>query len=263
MKKIGFLLILLTVSLWMFSQEDNLQAKLDSIITEADLLYRYEKSAWNSIDLLMADKKLKNNFGGYVVSHSGDTVFVTCVDKTKKKSIARFTYTSRDLDKPCITKLESTPLTLLEKELLEIKIKIINQLSASKYNVTIPQGYGTNFVLLESLNEFKLYILMGTSESGVIPFGNDYLFRTNKKGNITEWKKFHSKMIPAHAKGFESAVHFHSHLKTTPYITATDICTFRLYGKLCGMEEFGVICAATGKNYKYNINTNTIEVIEP
>jgi len=80
MKKIGFFLILLTVSLWMFSQEDNLQAKLDSIIIEADLLYRYEKSAWNSIDLLMADKKLKNNFGGYVVSHSGDTVFVTCVD---------------------------------------------------------------------------------------------------------------------------------------------------------------------------------------
>ena len=117
--------------------------------------------------------------------------------------------------------------------------------------MTIPQGYGTNFVLLESLNEFKLYILMGTSESGVIPFGNDYLFRTNKKGNITEWKKLYSKMISAHAKGFESAVHFHLHLKTTPYITATDICTFRFYGELCGMEEFGVICASTWKNYKY------------
>jgi hypothetical protein len=266
MKQIGFVLILLTASIEMFSQGNNLQAKLDSIINEADLLYRYEKSVWNSTDLLMADEKLKKKYGGYVVSHSGDTVLVTYLDKTQKEGIARFTYISKNLDKPFNTNLESSPLTLLEKELLEIKIKIINQFSDSKYNVTIPQGYNPNLVLIKSVNDFKLYILMGTSESGVIPFGNDYLFRTGRSGTITEWKKFHSRMIPAYSKGpngekVVSAIH--SHLKTTPYITATDICTFRLYGEFCGMEEFMVLCTATDKYYRYNRKTNTIEITEP
>lgn len=266
MKKIGVLLILLFVSLEIFSQKENLQAKFDSIIVEADLLYRYEKSVWNSTDLLVKNQSLMNNYGGYVVSHSGDNVFVTYVDKTQKKSIARFTFTSTDLNKPLTSNLKSSSLTNLEKELLDIKNRILNQLPESKYNVTIPEGYSPNFVLIKNENEFKLYILMGTSEPGVIPFGNDYLFRTDGSGTITEWRKFHSRMIPAYSKGpngekVVSAIH--SHLKTTPYITATDICTFRLYGDFCGMEEFMVLCTATEKYYKYNMKTNTIKVTEP
>lgn len=266
MIKIGILSILLVVSLELFSQKDTLQSKLDSIIIEAELLYRYEKSVWNSTDLLMADRNLKRNYGGYVVSHSGDTVYVTYVDKAQKGGIARYTFTSKDLNKPLLTNLESTPLTLLEKELLDIKIRILNQISDSKYNVTIPQGFNPNLVLIKSENGFKLYILMGTSESGVIPFGNDFLFRTDESGTITEWKKFHSRMIPAYSNGPNGEkvlTAIHSHLKTTPYITATDICTFRLYGELCGMEEFMVLCTATKNYYKYNMHTNTIQVTEP
>jgi hypothetical protein len=72
-------------------------------------------------------------------------------------------------------------------------------------------------------------------------------------------------VIPAQSKGpngekVVSAIH--SHLKTTPYITATDICTFRLYGELCEMDEFSVYSPALGKYFKYRLKENKIEIEE-
>lgn len=262
MRQITILLSLMAFFHTVYAQDENLQIKLDSIIAEADLIYRYEKSVWNSTDLLMADKQLKKNYGGYVVSHSGDSIFVTYLDKDQKERIARYTYISPNLNKPSLVSVESLPLTVLEKELLDIKIKVANQLSDSKYNVTMSEGFDPNIVLIKEKTIYKFYLIMGTKESGVIPFGNDYLFWSDSKGNITNWKKFHSRMIPTYTKddkGRKVTSSIHSHLKTTPYITATDICTFRLYGELCGMEEFSVLCTATKKIYKYNLKSDKIE----
>lgn len=266
MRIITILLYFATIAFNAFSQEENLPFKLDSIVKEADLLYNYEKAVWNSSDLLMADKKLKKKYGGYVVYHSNNTLSVAFIDKSQKQRIAKYSFVNSDLNSPIETNFETSKLNNTEQELLDIKIKIINQLSDSKYDVGIPQGFNPNFVLIKEQAGFKLYILMGTTESGIIPFGNDYLFNTDINGNIKKWKKFHSRMIPAQSKGPNgekviSAIH--SHLKTTPYITATDICTFRLYGELCDMEEFMVLCTATGKYYKYSIKTNKIEITEP
>ncbi|MBK7712556.1 MAG: hypothetical protein IPJ37_17525 [Bacteroidales bacterium] len=68
MKRITILFFLGIIFLNAFSQDENLQFKLDSIIKEADLLYSYEKAVWNATDILMTDSKLKKNYGGYVVS---------------------------------------------------------------------------------------------------------------------------------------------------------------------------------------------------
>ncbi|MHB9055642.1 MAG: hypothetical protein ACYC2P_05745 [Paludibacteraceae bacterium] len=265
MKKLGLTLLLLAVAFSIYSQDENLQVKLDSILAEADLLYRYEKSVWISTDLLLTDKKLEANYGGYVVSHSNDSVLVTYLNKKQDAVIARYTYVSADLSHPAKISTEISTMTMLEKELFDKKIKIFNQLSDSKYNVTFPQGFNPNLVLIKSENEFKLYIIMGTSQHGVIPFGNDYLFKTDKAGNIIYWKKFHSRFIPAESEmpnGEKAISVIHTHLKTTPYITATDICTFRLYKDLYEIEDFRVLCTATGKYYKYNPTTNKIEINE-
>lgn len=266
MTRIIILILFATIYLNAFSQDENLQLKLDSIINEADLLYNYEKAVWNATDLLMTNTKLKKNYGGYVVSHSNDTIFATFIDKSQTQKIAKYFFTTANLNSPFNSEIGLSSLTNIEQELLDTKIKIINQLSDKKYEVSIPQNFNPNFVLIKEKEVYKLYILMGTSESGVVPFGNDYLFWADLNGNITKWKKFHSRMIPVQSKGPNgekvlSAIH--SHLKTTPYITATDICTFRLYGGLCEMEEFMVLCTATGKYYKYAIKTNKIEITEP
>lgn len=260
-----FLLILtLFISLNLFSQEKINQSKLDSILVEADLMYKYEKSVWNSTDLLMSNKKLKKKYGGYIVHHSNDTLTVTYLDKTQKESIARYSYKFDNLNKPLITSIETSKLTTIEKELFDIKGKMTNQLSDSKYNVTIPQDYNPNLVLIKDNNEYRLYIIMGTSQTGVIPFGNDYLFKSDSKGNITYWKKFHSRMIPTMAEfnGQKVTESFHSHLRTTPYITATDICTFRLYAQYTELKKFSVYSPAFGKSMTYILKTNKIEIEE-
>lgn len=265
MKKTFFLLFFLSLFSNTFSQDNNIQAIFDSIITEGELLYRYEKSVWNSTDLLMEDNKLKQQYGGYLVSHLNDTILVTYIDKDQKGSIARYKYIADKFNQPHSLSLEYSPLDALEQELLDIKIKIINQLPDKKYSISFPEKFNPNLVLIKGENEFRFYILMGTAQSGIIPFGNDYFFRTDISGNIREWKKFHSVMIPAETKGPKGEIVIsviHSHLKSTPYITATDICTFRLYAGLSEIQEFMVASAATGQIYKYNLKTNKIQIVD-
>ncbi|MFD2562108.1 hypothetical protein [Aquimarina rubra] len=266
MRKILIVLITVLITALTYSQKDTLQVKLDSIIEEANLLYSYEKVAWNSTDLLMSNRKLKKNYGGYIIYHSNDTIYASFIDKTQKNRIAKYCFTTSDLSKPFESIIKKSDLSKIEKELLDIKIKIVNQLSDPKYKIGFPNGFNPNLVFIKDKEEYRLYIIMGTTESGVIPFGNDYLFTTGMKGNIKDWKKFHSRLIPAQSKGPNGEIvlsAIHSHLKGTPYITATDICTFRLYAELCEMKEFMVLSTANGKYFKYNLNTNKVEIAEP
>lgn len=264
MKKTIFLFTFLISSIC-YSQADNLQAKLDSIIKEADLLYNYEKAAWASTDLTMSLERLRNNFSGYIVSHSNDTIFTSIIDKAQKNRIVKYSFTTSNIDTPFNSNFDISELTEKEKKLLSVKYKIIDQLSDAKYEIGFPKGFNPNLVLIQENTEYKLYILMGTSESGVIPFGNDYLFRADLDGNIKAWKKFHSRLIPVHSKiptGEIVTSATHSHLKTTPYITATDICTFRLYSPYTEITEFEVYSPKMGKYMKYDIKNNAIEVLE-
>ena len=265
MKKALTILIIIFVSTLSYSQSDSLSVKLDSIIKEADLLYNYEKIAWNSTDLLMTKRKLKKQFGGYLIYHSNDTIFASFIDKKQKNRIARYSFLTTNLKTPFYSDLDFKPLSEDEKELLDIKIKITEQLSDPKYEVGFPKDYNPNLVLIKNSNEFRLYILTGTSESGVIPFGNDYLFKADSYGKITKCRKFHSRLIPAKTEiprigKITSAIH--SHLRTTPYITATDICTFRLYAEFTEIKSFKVYSPAIGKYMEYNLKKKTIEVTE-
>lgn len=262
------ILFLLPFSMFGFSQNDTEKMKttLDSISKEADMLYNYEKVAWNSTDLLMSDTKLKQKYGGYIIYHSNDTIFATFLDKEQRNKIAKYTYTTKNLSKPTQSNFDSESLSKNESDLLHIKLKIVDQLSDEKYNVGFPEGFNPNLVLFKDTNEYRLYIIMGTSKGNVIPFGNDYVFRADMQGTIVNWTKFHSRMIPTQTQipnegKVVSAIH--SHLKSTPYITATDICTFRLYAELYGIKEFMVLSTALGVYFKYNIDTNTIEVTNP
>jgi hypothetical protein len=71
-------------------------------------------------------------------------------------------------------------------------------------------------------------------------------------------------MIPAMSEfnGKKVTESTHSHLRTTPYITATDICTFRLYAPYTELEKFSVYSPAIGKTMIYYLKTNKIEIKE-
>ncbi len=259
------LVLIFTCSLSCFSQDSDLNLKMDSILTEADLLYRYEKAVWISTDLLMADKKLKKNYGGYIRYHAKDTTFVTMLDKKQKSKIAKYSFVDTEFEDPIEVNNEDSELSDLEKELLKAKSKLVEKLSDAKYEVTIPNGYNPNIILIKTDFGYRLYIIMGTSQKGIVPFGNDYLFESNSKIEITKWLKFHSRIIPAppHIPGIGTVTSCsHSHLKSTPYVTATDICTFRLYAKYTDLKEFSVYSPAIGSYMKYNLESNKILIEE-
>jgi hypothetical protein len=269
MKKHITLVLIFLLAVSSYSQTEIkaevLKSKLDSIIVEADLLYSYEKVAWKASDIIMQNQSLKQSLGGYFVYHSEDSVFGVFLDKSLKKRIAKYTFTKTDLNVPSNSNYDFVELSPKENELLEIRNTIINQLSNPNYQVTITNGYNPNLVLIKEQTGYKFYIMMGTNHPEIIPFGNDYLFKTNKKGIITSWRKFHRNIIPAQTKmvdGSEVKSVIHSHLRTTPLITATDICTFRLYAELYKMDEFKVLSTALGKYFTYLLKTNTIEVSE-
>lgn len=129
--------------------------------------------------------------------------------------------------------------------------------------VGCPEGYGLNMILMPKDDGYNFYIMTGANKSGIIPFGNDYLFMTDDSGNIQSWKRFHSRLIALDSKGPNGAVAremIHSHLKAEPFITASDICTFMLYGKLCGQRSFQVLSTDLGKYLRYRLDMNTIEI---
>lgn len=260
MKKFLILLSTVFVATITFAQNEKVAAILDSIKNEADIMYQYEKSVWVSLDKVMDDDDLRVSYGGYVVWHSNDTICVTYTDKTQQTCIARYRFKNTNPGAPINFETNNKTFSALEKELISIKAKLIDQANKSKYELTIPNGYNPNYILIKQAGGYKLYVIMGTQREGSIPQGNDYLFWADGTGKITNWKKFHSVLVPIQVNKVASATH--SHLKTTPYITATEICTFRLYAENLGFKEFKVFCTTTQKYYKYLLDSNTIVVEE-
>lgn len=243
---------------------EEINVKLDSIMQEANLLYRYEHSSWISTDLALANSNVKNNFAGYFTYKKEDTIKTIFFDKEQQKIVAEYCFTNNP-GKPTTEIISERKFTSKESELQEIKNKITEQLSDKKYGISIPDGFSLNLILMPENEGYKLYIIVGTTQSNVIPFGNDYVFHTNKEGIIESWKKFHSILIPANTtapNGGKIVEAIHSHLRTTPFISATDICTFKLYGSLYDLNEFSIYSPALGKYLKYNLNKDKIEIIE-
>lgn len=266
MKKTSLLILISLFAGVLFAQQiemsdTELKIQLDSVLAEGNLLYKYEKAAWISTDLARENETLKKDRGGYFVYQVKDEIRVLILGKKNKNCIAEYSFES-DFNSPKSVKIESRELSHQEKELIKVKENILDQLFDQKYEVTIPEGYNPNLILLPFAEKYKLYFIMGTSQLDVIPFGNDYLFIADKDGKIESWKKFHSSIIPGNTtyNGYKVTEMTHSHLKTTPLMTATDICTFMLYAPLYEIDAFSVYSGAIGKYMKYSLKENKITV---
>jgi hypothetical protein len=265
MKRIAVLIAFLSLTINLLSQDNVLQFKFDSIIQEANTLYNYEKAAWNASDLLKEGLSSNSEIGGYVAYHIDDTIIVVYSDINQVMSIAKFRFLNSNLAEPFEMNFDAEVLNDAEYEFFSMKQKILNGIIYGEYEISIPEGYNPNFILIKGQGEYRFYIIMGATKAGVIPFGNDYLFTTDNEGNIMDYKKFHTNIIPTFSKyedlGTVTSA-MHSHIKSTPYITATDICTFRLYAHYTDLVEFKVYSTALGITMRYDLEKNKIELVE-
>ncbi len=195
------------------AQDKQLRTLLDSIQAEAELMYQYERAIWSASDLHFTGQHNDADYGNYVVYHSGDSVIVTFVGKSGERSIARYYFQRLNLRKPIHVDVSSTALSAQEKELYDVKIKMLGQLDDEKFGLQLYEGFNPNFVMLKDGREFRMYMIMGTTKPGIIPLGNDYLFQADYTGNITSWKKFHSRLLPVETTSGDmkilSALHNH------------------------------------------------------
>lgn len=247
------------------AQKDTLQVKLDSILLEADLMYKHEKVAWNSSDLAREDKILTNDFGGYQIYHQNDTIIAVYFDSNQDKALARYYFKYNNLSKPFNSVIKKSDLSKNEKQLISIRMKVLEDLNKNSetYGFSFLEGYTPNLVMLSNENKYHFYLIMGTTKLDIIPFGNDYFFEVNDKGKVLNWRKFHKTLIETSVAGQDGNIpisFIHSHLPMTPLISATDICTFRLYGvDLFDKKSFIVTSTALRMNFIYDADTNKIE----
>ena len=241
--------------------KEEIKQKTDSILVEGNLLYQYEKVAWVSTDQALSLKDIKKSFGGYLIYQSGDSIKAIILDKSHNNCIYEMTY-FKDFTILKSEILISRELNDTEKKLQSIKKKLTDEIFTPEYQISCPEGYSLNIELIPYELGYKLYLLAGTTKSEIIPFGNDYIFFADKNGEVTSWRKFHSRLIPMMTKYQGETVRgiSHSHLVKEPFISATDICTFKLYGSISGIKKFEVLSTALSKVFTYDLDSNTIKI---
>lgn len=264
-------LILLSVfqcSIFIFSQDktysDNeIRQKLDSIKAEGELLFSLENAAWHSSDLVRENNQLRSAAGQYLTYKTNDSAKAVFLNKAENKIVAEYIF-KNDKQKPVKTIFAERNLSNLENDLKNVRSKVTDQLADPKYEVGNYEGFNLNIIIIPAeQGKFKTYLISGTSSNGVIPFGNDYLFISDKNGVILEHKKFHSRLIPTQnpPNGGTLTMSTHSHLRTNPFISATDICTFKLYAPFFpGLKEFSVYSPGLSMYMIYNLEKNTVTV---
>ena len=241
--------------------DSEIKLKTDSILTEGNLLYKFERAAWVSTDMAMARTDIKNRYGGYLIYQTEDTVKSIVFEKGINECIYELQFTT-DFSNPYKEIVGNRQLTENENKLQLLKLKITDEALSAKYDVTCPEGYSLNMQLIPYNIGYKLYILSGTSQTDLVPLGNDYVFFANTSGEINSWRKFHSHLIysPTQYNGKQIVGLMHSHLKTEPYITATDICTFKLYAEFCLLDNFEILSTALSKYFKYDLKEDKIDI---
>ena len=117
MKNMLTLIVLLSSWLTVYSQESytetELKQKCDSIVEEANTLYRYETAAWNFTDMIFAKPGLIETIQNILTYHQGDSIKCVAIDK---QSYCIYEATFLNESAPCSE--VTTRRNLTEQEIL-------------------------------------------------------------------------------------------------------------------------------------------------
>lgn len=253
MKNFIAIVFLLIAAKTVSAQQIDLTKVADSISTEAETLYRSEWASWHGSDIFgekCAAQRLRA--GGYISYDTGkglNNVFFSRDAEPQVLATISFGY---GLNKDNY-KLDTTArkLTPAEKELYTIRQAVVVDINKD----TLYKRYqhtNLNPVPIITKKSKVVYVLTGPDINGVVIFGNDYLVTFDKNNNMVAKRHLHKNLIPvtyskpgADGKPVDIAG-MHIHLpQTGDFITATDICTLRLYEKYTTWKQHIV----TSKNY--------------
>jgi hypothetical protein len=232
MKKLLTLITLFILAQNATAQKKALRQIADSINVEGETLYRSEWASSHSTQIFASSfggkKRLSGGYFSYETEKEMTTIFFSKNNDPVVLATVKFDH-GLDSSKYSID-TTTRKLTEIEKDLYTIRSRAAQAVS----NDTLFKFYqntSLNLVPIIKNGAKKVYVITAQTAPDEVLLGNDYLINFDKDNDIIEKTKLHNNLIPLGTGGKEAIkASSHQHLgETSPFITATDICAFKLW----------------------------------
>ncbi|QNR85057.1 hypothetical protein H9N25_00665 [Pedobacter riviphilus] len=232
MKKLLTLITLFILVQNATAQKNALRLIADSINAEGETLYRSEWASGHGTQIFTSSfggkKRLSGGYFSYETKREMTTIFFSKNNDPVVLATVKFDH-SFDSSKYSID-TTTRKFTEIEKDLYAIRLKAAQAVS----NDTLFKFYqntSLNLVPVIKNGAKKVYVITAQTTPDEVLLGNDYLINFDKDNDIIKKTKLHNNLIPLGTGGKEAIkASSHQHLgETSPFITATDICAFKLW----------------------------------
>jgi len=261
MKKLLTLITLFILAQNATAQKHTLKQITDSIKAEGEMLYRSEWASGNSTHIFASgfrDRKLLS--GGYFSYEGKKEITTIFFSKNEDPVVIATVKFDHGLDSSQY-RIDTTTrkFTELEKDFYTIRSKAVQAVLSD----TLFKFYQyTSLNLVPIINGTKrVYVITAQTSPNEVLLGNDYLINFDKDNNIIKKTKLHNNLIPLGTGGQDAIkASSHQHLgETSPFITATDICAFKLWkGKTTWVMGFVV---SAGYVSAWHFNDEFLEIL--
>lgn len=232
MKKLFTLIALFILVQNATAQKNALRKIADSINAEGETLYRSEWASGHSTQIFASgfgEKKcLSGGYFSYETKKEMTTIFFSKANDPLVLATVKFGH-SLDSSKYSLD-TTTRKFNEIEKDLYAIRLKAAQAVS----NDTLFKFYqntSLNLVPIIKNGAKKVYVITAQTVPDEVLLGNDYLINFDKDNDIIKKTKLHNNLIPLGTGGKDAIkASSHQHLgETSPFITATDICAFKLW----------------------------------
>lgn len=231
MKKL-FTIILFILTQNAIAQQNVLKHIADSINAEGEMLYRSEWASGHSTEIFTsgfgAKKMLSGGYFSYETPKGMATIFFSKNEDPVVLATVKFDH-GLDSSKYSID-TTTRKFNEVEKDFCAIRSKaaqvVLNDTLFKFY-----QNTSLNLVPIIKNGAKRVYVITAQTVPDEVLLGNDYLINFDKDNNIIKKTKLHNNLIPLATGGKDPIkASSHQHLgETSPFITATDICAFKLW----------------------------------
>lgn len=242
MKKLLTLIALFILAQNAIAQKNALRKIADSINAEGEALYRSEWASGYSTQIFSSGYGGKKQLsGGYFSYETGKEMTTIFFSKNNDPVVLATVKFGHKLDSSKYS-IDTTTrkFTGVEKDLYAIRSKAA-QAVLNDTLFKIYENTSLNLVPIIKNGAKKVYVITAQTAPDEVLLGNDYLINFDKDNNIIKKTKLHNNLIPLGTGGIDTIeASSHQHLgETSPYITATDVCAFRLWkGKTTWVISF-------------------------
>lgn len=220
---------------------------IDSITLESERLYQLENACWRGTEVFFTSNKQQRTQAAGCFSYHNSATQVSCVFYSTDTAAPVLSTIHFDTSfRPSSIRIdkEKRRFTPLEARILRIKMMAMDEIDHD----SIFQLYeNTSFSIIPVIDSFSaaVYVITAPEVKGVVLFGNDYLLRFNNNDSLLQKRALHRDMIAvdfAPDAAGELTETYHTHNPAAgKYITATDICTLRLYGRYTHWKQHVVL----------------------